>query len=401
MDSILKQLIKLSVWNTSAAGINFLTNLLIVGIFGLEVFGDLAYISSLTGLLSLVYLLLPSNFSIIRYQEDPEFRYLFTAFYLLASLGLLLICLLLHMKTDVPFWLFFLYSWSFCLQSYFDISLQAENRLQRYYFILFMVALSKAVIISAFFFLGGQKDFFSLVLLITIAQGGVMFFLIFMQRRIFSKSFRKIPQAFQLIIAERKLFGRYYMSLGLNRLNANIIILLFAPLVGKEILGTYSLLMKVYIFITGLIRTLESLFINKISNKLFKASFMSNIFKIGISAQLIYLVVGAIYMKYLTGQFYIFYMLLFSSTIYLYLFYIKARADLLIQYKNRHIIVSNLIFIVTVFLFFGWQYFYENGNGLHRMVYSFIFASTIQMAYLVWAENSTGKNTGIAGTELR
>ena len=96
-------------------------------------------------------------------------------------------------------------------------------------------------------------------------------------------------------------------------------------------------------------------------------------------------------MRYLTGEFYWVHLLFYSFTMYLYLFFIKARAGFLIRYRNREIIVGNALFLVIVLLYYGLFYTLDPGTGLAIMVAAFLTAQVGQMSYLVTVEKTTGQ----------
>jgi len=130
--NIVRKLFNLSLWNTSAAAINFVANILIAKILGIDVFGEFAYLSSITALFSLLIIFIPPNYAIIRYQDDTKFKFVFTAFFTLFSVLLIIPVLLFQNLTDIPVWLFYMFAFSTSFQAYIDTSLQAENKLNRY-----------------------------------------------------------------------------------------------------------------------------------------------------------------------------------------------------------------------------------------------------------------------------
>lgn len=389
MKSILKKLFDLSIWNTASAAINFFSNILIVKIFGIDVFGDLAYLGSIVGIFSLVYLIIPTNFSIIRYQEDPEFKYILTAFYLISSILLLILSLVFYQTISIPLWLFFLYGWTTCFQSYFDISLQAENKLQKYFKILFLIAILKVVLIVLYFLFVKEHSFFNLLSILVLSRLLIFLYLLFSKSNLLLKSLLYFKKTYLLIWSEKKLLSGFYLSVGLQRLSSNIIILIFQPILGNEIIGIYALLMKVYQFISGLLRSIEALFVNKLTNKLYERSFFANAFKIAFIGQLLLLAIGLIYMKYLTGEFYLIYLLVYSLLIYPYIFFIKSRAYFLLKYKNKEIIIAYILFLLIVSVNYLGFILIKESFSLNVIVISFISATVFQMLYLIFAEKKT------------
>ena len=368
-----------------------MSNLLIVNLFGLKIFGELAYLGAFSGMMSLVFLVLPSNYSIIKYQEDKNFKTILSSFYIIASFLLLILSFFLHNLFSLPLWLFFLFALSNGFQSYFDISLQAENKLKNYYQVLFTMAILKILLLSVYFYLPNSQNFYELILILTIPKLSVLLFLILGRQKLFVKAFFKFRAVVELIYNKRKLFVQYYMSVGLDRINANLIIFLFTPLLGRELIAIYSLLMKVHQFIVGLIRILESLFINKKSNKLYMDSFYKNHFWISLVAQIAYIAIGLFYMKYLTQEYYFYYLIGMSISIYFYLFFIKSRAFFLIHYKNKQIIIGYFLYFILCMTFYTVIHLTHFQASLALICGLFISAQIIQMSYLVLAEKRVVK----------
>jgi hypothetical protein len=387
LTSLLKKLFELSIWNSTAAAINFLSNILIVTIFGLHSFGDLAYISSLSGIFSIFFLVLPSNFSLIRYQEDPDYKYIFSSFYLYASLILLGLAFLFAYLVDIPAWLLFLFSWSLIMQSYFDIRYQAENSLKSYYQLLFFLALFKIILLGVYYLLNYSPSLFNLVLLLSLSRILIFLGILIYLSKDFYHSFFFIRKSFQLIWRERKLLSTYYLTSGLQRINSNILVLLIGPVVGSEITGIYALLLKIYQFMIGLIRTLESLLLNKISHSKFEHAFPSSVLPISIIAQILYVGIGAAYMYYLTQESYIYQVIACSFLVYFYVRFVKARSFFLVNYNNNPIIIALIISLITSLGFILYINLTEVENGLNLFIAAFISAAVLQMLYLIFREN--------------
>jgi len=110
---------------------------------------------------------------------------------------------------------------------------------------------------------GWVTDFEGLILIISMAQSVIVVYFILSKMQIFVESLKYFGQMFLTLRSEIKTFYPYYFNISLKKLDSNIIILLFEPLVSKEVLGIYSLLTRVFQFITGLVRTAESLFLFK------------------------------------------------------------------------------------------------------------------------------------------
>ena len=380
---LLRKLIELSSWNTLAAGINFLTNLLVVKIFGLDTFGELALIGSLSGIMSLVFIILPGNYAIMKYQDDKEFRYGFTAFYLLGLIVLFFLCLLFGRHSGIPTGLFFLFAGIFSLQGYFDVCLQAENKLRTYYLMLFAIAIAKASLVGAYYLLSFESTITGLIWTLVLAQGSVLLYMLIRRADTWYKSLAYIKRVPGIISRNFRQFISYYFNSGLKKVNANIIVLLFEPFVSKEVLGTYWLFIKVHQFVTGLVRTLESLSLNKQNLQYFKNRFQRNGILIAFVSQTFYVVIGTFYLWYLTGQYFLVYLLLLSLTMYPYVFFVKSRSRFLMEYKNGPINLSYILFLVVILIVFLFSQFPHNVSWLIIILSAFGIATLIQTVSLV------------------
>lgn len=386
MPGLLKKLLNLSIWNTSAAGLNFLSNLVIAKAMGVAIFGKLFYISSLVGIFSLILILVPPNYSVIKYQDDDKYRYILSAFYIQVWILLILPVIIFHHLVDIPVWLFYLFAFTTSLQSYFDITFQAENKLNRYYSMLFLQALVKIAFIITIYFFGYLNDLSDLVLVISLSQVLVSGVFLVLVGNIFLRSVYYFKSVYFLIWSKRKLFTSYYFNIGLKKISTNLIVLLFEPFITQDILGVYALFMKIYQFVFGLVRTIESIFLFKNNLTKLSGNFLKKGLLIGLVLQLGHIVIGMIYLKYIDGNFYFNYLLLMSFVFYLYVFYLKARAVFLTQYKNEPINISYLFFLIPVASMYTIKLIGSNRTTLFEIILLFTLSSVLQMSYLIFAE---------------
>jgi hypothetical protein len=388
---IVRKLFNLSVWNTAAAGINFLANILIARALGVDVFGEFVYLSAIAGLISLLFVLIPPNYAIIRYQDDPSFRFTYTAYFIFINVLLFIPVVLLKEYANIPFWLFYLFVFSSSFQAYIDVVLQAENKLKRYYFLIFIQSVVKILLLGVLLLPGWVKDYHGLVLIISVAQSIIAVYFVFSRWAVFVASLLFFGKMFRLIRTKLKTFYPYYFNISLKRLDSNIIILLFAPLVSKEVLGIYSLLIKVYQFITGLVRTAESLFLYKANIKDYHHSYMKNAWYIAGFLQAGLVLTGLVYMKSTTGSYYFFYIIMLSFLLLPYVFFIKSRANFLASYRNFHINISYILFLLPTVIWYLINIINSMDTSLSAIVILFMISSLLQMIYLIFAENKFNK----------
>jgi len=384
LSELLNKLYKLSFWNTAAAGVNFLSNLIIAKALGVAIFGKLIYMGSLAGLFGLILIIIPPNFSLIRYQEDDKYKYLLSAYYIL-GMGLLIIPVLIFQSLiELPVWLFYLFVFSTSLQGYFDISFQAENRLKGYYSMLFFQAFSKISILLLVYFAGYLNGFRELVLIIAISQLLISSIYLFRRSSIIIKSPLFFKDIFTLIWQNRYLFPTYYFNISLKKLCGNLIVILFEPLVTKDTLGIYALLIKVLQFVQGLIRTIESIFLFRKNLEKYSVDFVQNGFIVAFILQLIHIAVGMVYMRYIEGDFYFWHLFGMSFLHYPYIFFLKSRAHFIAAYKNKPINISYLIFLMPLLSVYLIKIIASSQANLTELILVFSISSTLQMAYLIF-----------------
>jgi len=223
-------------------------------------------------------------------------------------------------------------------------------------------------------------------MLITFAQLCILSVFLFKRLNTFLIGFTKIKEVCTLLIRERKLFATYYYNTGIKKLNSNIIILLFQPLVSKEILGLFALLMKVHLFIFGMVRTLESVMINRISKEKFDLSFLKNAPYIALFVQVSYLITGLVYMKYISDSYYFTLTLVLSFLVFPFVWFIRSRANFLSSYKNLHLNISYSLFLGIILMGYVLSRFMGYHIELNGIVYLFAIGSLIQMLYLIYKE---------------
>jgi hypothetical protein len=185
--------------------------------------------------------------------------------------------------------------------------------------------------------------------------------------------FVNISEVCQFIKINFVKFTPYYLNTILKRIRENLIILLFSPYVSKSVLGLYSLFIKIDQFILGLTRSIESFFMNKDNLNKYKATIMKSLVKISVIMSIIYLIVGSIYMYVMVNNTYLGLIMLLCISSIPYVFYIIKRSELLTNYNNKIINLSELSFIIVIlFLFASSNYF--NFFSITFIILSYICA---------------------------
>lgn len=375
----------ITFWNVLTAGINFITNYFIVRWLGLDVLGQFTVISSWAAIGTLLYSFIPPNYSLIRIQDDRSFEQLLALFFMLASIGYLLYLSVIFGLGLVPIslGLFVFLAFPMAWQSYFDIVLQAENRLLLYFIFLFIVAILKIILLFLTQWTGGLYGINMLVYVNAIPQFmGILALMVWKRNYFWNISLESVRDLYQYIAKHLGQFSPYYINTFLKRLRENSIVVLFDPFVSNEVIGLFSLFTKIDQFVLGLVRNIEAFFINKENIQQHRGHFDQYFLKISLTVQGVYLIVGAAYMKVMTGNFYLIWIFLSSLLVYSYLRYLIVRAELLVRYENSDANRSELLFLFLILAGAAWCYL-TGENDINAMLVSSIIAKFALQTYLV------------------
>lgn len=349
---MLDKLLKIASWNLFAALINFGLNFLLARELGTEFFGEFSLYNAKIALLGLIFIIIPSNYSIVKYQEDHNFRTILPSFFLLASFGFILsiFAAILIGYLSFSWYIIILYSLPILLLNFFDIIFQATNQLKVFFKLLFIIAFMKILVFLVFFKLHYIKDIQSLLLILGIVNTSILSILFIYYKEFFKKI--DLLKVFDFIKSNNKIFRGYYVNSVIKRLADNAFILVFNGLLTKSQLGIFALFLKAQVFSFSLIRVMEAFLINRNNNKKYFARIESKKNILGFLLFMLTFTISLVYMRLLVGKIYIVNSLIISITAFPYVHLLLLRSKLILGYKNKGLNISMFLQLLTVLVGF-------------------------------------------------
>lgn len=380
-----KKLGGITFWNILTAGINFVSSYFIVQWLGLNILGDFTIISSYVGLGTLIFAIIPPNFSVIRIQDDQSFEGTLALFFVLSGFVYVIYLLAVMMLglVQIPFELLLFFAFPLAFQNYFDIVLQAENRLLFYFVFLFAVALLKMLCMLVFKFTGLLDGVNMLVLANALPQFiGILGLIIWKRKLFFSLNIWSVRAATQYIRDNLRQFTPYYANTFLKRVRENSTVMLFNIFVANDVIGLFALFTKIEQFVLGLVRNIEAFFVNKENIRDYKDTFNVHFLKLSLVVQAIYIVTGAVYMFTMTGSPYFFLIFIASWLVYTHIKYLLIRAELLVIYENSDANVSEILYLFMMLA--GVLVCYGAGfKGFYAIVITTLLSRAVLQVYLI------------------
>ncbi len=384
-----RRLIDLTIWNSLAAGLNFFSNILLVRTGGISMFGTYALLLSSIGMLSLIQVLIPSSFAIVRMQDDKLFPRIYTSFFMGTMVMITLLCFILSLIVHTPVGVLIVMSWSVIFPFYADALFQAQNRLRSYFVLLFLIALSRIIAVMLWAYTDKTRNIEYFIILSGISSLAITFIFLVPYRHLFSIDPKAFLTVFDFLRKESVLLRQYYFSSAIKTINGHLITLVASTWVNREVLGVYSLLMKVNTFITGLARTPETVMIHREGIRRFADDIYKNTWWLGLLVQVAYLFVGPAYLYFSTGESFWKFHFFLSFLVYPYLFFSQARAKRIIRYDNSLQQISMAAFSVCVLVFTLLKFLIGFHISLVVITSLFAVASFFQYAVFLWLDRKS------------
>ena len=387
-----KKLFSTSILNTLTAAINFLSSYLIVKTLSLNIFGEFAIFSSYLAFGGLIYAIIPSNFSIFKLQDEQEYKVKLLVFFMLSSILFLFFVILMSVLgfITIDVLTVYLFGVSTYLLGYFDIKFQSAGRLNRYFSMLFIIAVLKIGALGLFYYMNHLNCLSDLLWTMTIVQLAVILFYAFedIEEINFIIKNRKIfPETLLFIKNNFTVFKPYYLNTFLKRLRENIIILVFSKFTTKDIVGLFTIFVKIASFVFGLSRTLEAFFMNKENIYKYREIFYKKVLYFSVVLQFLFLFIGIIYLKFFTGRYFLLEILIPSLLVYPHVYFLLARSEMLSNYKNKEANISELIymFVVVIGSFIS---FYFGLNTIYPILITFVLATLGLQLFMIFSLNN-------------
>lgn len=386
-----RKLLSTSILNTLTAAINFLSSYLIVKTLSLTIFGEFAIFSSYLAFGGLIYSVIPANFSIFKLQDNQEYKVKLLVFFIISSILFLFFVLLISglgfISLDIL--TVYLFGISTYILGYFDIKFQASGRLLRYFFMLFIIAVLKVATLGLFYYMGYMDNLTDLLWTMTIVQLIVILIYAFEDRQEISfiiKNLNVFPETVFFIKNNFEVFKPYYLNTFLKRLRENVIVLVFSNFTNKDIIGLFTIFVKVASFVFGLSRTLEAFFMNKENIKMYREIFYKKVLYFSVVLQFLFLFIGVIYLKIFTGNYFLLEILIPSLLVYPHVYFLLARSEMLSNYKNKEANISELIYMVVVVIG-SFISFYINSNTIYPILITFVLATFGLQLFMILSQS--------------
>jgi hypothetical protein len=378
MKSLYRKLLSTSILNAIAAGINFLSNYIIVRTLSLQIFGEFAIFSSYLTFGSLLWEIIPTNYSIFKLQDSIDFKIHLMRFFIISSIAFSFFALGIHLlifpNLNVTTIIVFGIS-TYCL-SFFNIKFQATGQLQKFFMLLLILSILKISVICIFYVADYLNSLSSLLFAFSIVQVGILLFYSYDERKLIKKIIISPVTFFdttKFIKQNFKSFTPYYLNTVLKRLRENSIVLIFSRIVSTETLGLFSLFIKIDSFVLGLGRNIETFFMNRDNISKHRNEFYQKAVYFAFLLQILYLIVGISYMKIIVDQFFWIEIFIQSLLVYPYVYFLLARSELLSNFNNKESNISEVIyvFVVLVGLIFSILF---HLNSIYLLLISYIIA---------------------------
>jgi hypothetical protein len=391
---VYKKLFKLSSINILTGLINFLSTILIVKIFGIELLGEFAMFSSYIAIITLVFAIIPPNLSVMKLQDDNNFNNIFVTSYLICNILIIIVVSILYyfnssfFGLEVNLWLVILFILMYSFFNLIDIQSQAKNKLQRYFYYLLFQSIFKVIIICFMFYYFVHYDINFLIISFVLPQLLMfLFHIIYFKNEFFSIKV-DIKRMFLFLVNDFSLLKNYYIEIFLKRIKDNIVVLIFSNFLSKEIIGLYSLVLKVGTFVLSQARIIEAFFMNK-ENLQKSNQIDNNIYLLSFLAQIMIIIVGVVYLKLSIDEYKFYLILIYSFIAYPYLNVIIRRNKLYSTYKNS-LIVYSLLLNIAIVLLFGFLAYFLKIHSIYIIVITVVLAeatSSLYLKYLIRNKN--------------
>lgn len=238
-------------FNTLGTILSFLGTLLISRFESVDVVGEVHYALSLAGLISILLLLIPPNYLVLKSLDNAPYVKELTGLYGSIACLILLITLVLSrigvLPTVLP--LFLLHR---IVSNIVDISLQGSRKSQELYTVMFLSALTRLVYISLTLWMG--LSIYDGYWIFLVLSSGIYIFWVKKEISQFIPKFN--PAIITLFIDEK--IKNYYQYDVIKNVRSNGTSVLIRSVLSPENYGIYSLFVKVSAILSGYFRIVET-----------------------------------------------------------------------------------------------------------------------------------------------
>jgi hypothetical protein len=360
-----------------------LTNILVVRVLGVAIFGEYVVLNTYIAIGGLIYILIPTSLAVFAYQDDKNFKNIYFSFFVTASAIYLIYLIIISSfaKTGGIIFIFYALT-SIWINYYTNVVFQATKRLKEYFKILAYSAIGKVILITGFYFLKIMNTVDELLLSMALPQSVLLLLTLKKDETVSWKNFFVFKGVFVYLRINIKKFMPYYFNLALKRIEEQVPVLIFNSIVSKELLGIYTLFMKSIAFIVGLLRSVEAYFNNRDNINSHYKNFFTKAYLIGFITQIGFIVFTSIYIYIMLIDSYLIESIIAS---FFFLFYFKnilVRVKHFSNYQTKNINISEVLFIVLMCIL-SFTAYSMNSINIKTMLLIYVGASMFSQLYLI------------------
>ncbi len=356
-----------SIGSIASAALNLLATIAIVRWYGDGAFTDYSIDLAYLALIGILIELIPSNFSVFKLQDNPEFIKvisLFTILMTLISFAITVITLQLAplFKSDT-YWIA-AYSSVLAFKKYLDIRLQSLGRIKEFFIIEATIAGLRLLLLWIFFCLNipSTMSIWGSIVIATTIIYCIWILANKEELRNFTQCLSN--QSWSKLLQHRNIYPSYYFGIILKRVRDNIIIIV-APhiLLNKQDLASFFLAYRGLSFALGQIKIIEAILNFRKALETAKSISIMQMFLIAIGAQLLSVLAIALII-FSSGLSFSDWsaVIILSLICWVYVFYSRIRANALSNYQQRSINISSLVYIALISLMFFILIYSKNAN---------------------------------------
>lgn len=385
MKDLLQKLFKINLWNFLFSLFNFLSNFLVIKILGTKIFGEFTIINLYVAIASLIFVILPANFAVYKYQDDPGFKKIYITFFTTATFIFSLFVLILsylYQDVEVNAIILLMYATSLLWNNYFDVTFQATGKLQIYFQNLAFTAFFKCLLILAIYTLNSLTNINDLLVTFFVPQLTLVLFLIFKTKLLRGENFVSLKTLYVYLKMNFKDLTPYYFNSSLKLLQEQVNIFIFNLFVTKEVLGLFAIFIKSVSFFNSLLRTLEAFFTYRVNiDKSFNFVLKNSLY-IGMVTQALFICFNIVYIYLMIKDVMLLDTVIVSFYFLLIVKYIMIRQKKMSTFNIKILNFSQVAYIaISSLLSLLFSQFYK--FDLKSMLFIFTLASIVSQLIII------------------
>lgn len=361
-----------------AAALNFFITIIIIRLLGPDSYNNYIIDLAVISLVSIIYELIPSNFSLFKVQDDLTWKEVIASQIIISAfIGVALTYLIGNYFSAFNVFTnwFMFYIVVLGIKKYQDITLQSSGRVDEFFKLESYISGLRLLLVVMFYKLGLSPVnviWSSLVISISIVQ-----FIWFLGNKNEIESFLSAlnKSTYKRILTNRLYYYPYYIGIILKKFKDNSI-----PIIANyffkspEILAAFFLTYRGIAFSISQVRIIESMMINR--SHIDKINKITLKYKLVISAVIQTMSLSvAIVLQLLSGLESIDFKLnlLLSLIVYPIIFSMFGRANALSKFDPKTVNIANIFYLIVLILGIGTALLLNN-NGVVLFILILIFS---------------------------